>query len=110
MTKGSHAESAFSPQVREVESRRGFRFWGMSWNLRKDIRENTVAIGDALATVIEELYYGRSNDCGLSATGLRLHTYTDAFGAQRNCGFSGRLNYRLGDTFLFDFVEQPTDC
>ena len=109
MTKGSHAEDAFSSQVREIESRRGFRFWGMSWNLRKDIRENTVVIGDALATIVEDLYYGRESDYGLAATGLRIHTYTDAFGIERNCGFSGRLNYRLGASLVFDIVPSPSN-
>lgn len=109
MTKGSHAEDAFSPQVREIESRRGFRFWGMSWNLRRDIRENTVVIGDALATIVEDLYYGRNSDYGLAATGLRIHTYTDAFGIERNCGFSGRLNYRLGESWVFDIVPNPSN-
>lgn len=110
MTKGSHAETAFSPQVREIESRRGFRFWGMSYNLRRDIRKHTVTIGDSLATIIEDLYYGRSNGFGLAATGLRIHTYTDAFGIERSCGFSGRLNYRLNESLVFDFIEQPSDC
>lgn len=104
MTKGSHAEDAFSPQVREIESTRGFRFWGISYHLRKDIRENTVAIGDSLATLIEGLYYGVSNEQGLKATGLRIHTYTDAFGLERKCGVSGRLNYRLTGNLQFDIV------